>query len=73
MNTLSQHMVDPHHVHWVGAKNLLRYLRSTINHGLRYTAKNVTLHGYTNADWADSVVDHKRDATSHLVLLQYHG
>ena len=26
VNTLSQHMVDPHHIHWVGAKNLLRYL-----------------------------------------------
>ena len=24
VNTLSQHMVDPHHIHWIGAKNLLR-------------------------------------------------
>ena len=23
MNTLSQHMVEHHHVHWIGAKNLL--------------------------------------------------
>ena len=38
VNTLSQHMVDPHHIHWIGAKNLLRYLWGTINHGLRYTA-----------------------------------
>eukprot|EP00253_Pinus_taeda_P032076 PITA_32076 len=28
--TLSQHMVEPHHIHWIGAKNLLRYLRGTI-------------------------------------------
>ena len=26
VNTLSQHMVDPHHIHWIGANNLLRYL-----------------------------------------------
>ena len=26
VNTLSQHMVDPHYIHWIGAKNLLRYL-----------------------------------------------
>ena len=26
VNTLSQHMVEPHHIHWIGAKNLLRYL-----------------------------------------------
>ena len=59
VNTLSQHMVDPHHIHWVGAKNLLRYLWGTINNGLRYTAGSVTLHGYTDADWAGSVVDRK--------------
>ena len=31
-------MVEPHHSHWIGAKNLLRYLQGTITHGLRYTA-----------------------------------
>ena len=45
--------------HWVGAKNMLRYLRGTINHGLRYIAESVTLHGYTDADWARIVVDRK--------------
>ena len=59
VNTLSQHMVEPHHFHWVGAKNLLRYLRGTINHGLRYIVGSVTLLGYTDADWAGSVVDRK--------------
>ena len=33
VNTLSQHMVEPHHIHWIGAKNLLRYLRGTITYG----------------------------------------
>eukprot|EP00253_Pinus_taeda_P006036 PITA_06036 len=37
VNTLSQHMVEPHHSHWISAKNLLRYLHGTITHGLRYT------------------------------------
>eukprot|EP00253_Pinus_taeda_P020247 PITA_20247 len=41
VNTLSQYMVRPHHSHWIGAKNLLRYLRGTITHGLRYTARDV--------------------------------
>ena len=57
VNTLSQHMVEPHHTHWIGAKNLFRYLRGTITHGLRYTAGDVRLHGYTDTDWAGSVVD----------------
>ena len=58
VNTLSQHMVD-HNIHWVGAKKLLRYLWGTIDHGLRYTVGSMTLHGYTDADWAGSVVDRK--------------
>ena len=59
VSTLSQHMVEHHHIHWIGAKNLLRYLRGTINHGLRYTVGSLRLHGYTDADWAGSVVDRK--------------
>eukprot|EP00253_Pinus_taeda_P028793 PITA_28793 len=45
VNTLSQHMVEPHHIHWIGAKNLLRYLRGTITYGLRYTTGDVRLLG----------------------------
>ena len=59
MNTLSQQMVENHHFQWVGARNLLRYLRGMINHGLRYTIGSMTLHGYTDADWAGNVVDRK--------------
>ena len=59
VNTLSQHMVEPHHIHWIGAKNLLRYLRGTITYELRYTAGDVRLLGYTDVDWAGSVVDQK--------------
>eukprot|EP00253_Pinus_taeda_P012051 PITA_12051 len=59
VNTLSQHMVEPHHSHWIGAKNLLRYLCGTITHGLRYTAGNVRLLGYTDIDWAGNVEDRK--------------
>ena len=59
VNTLSQYKVEPHHIHWIAAKNLLRYLWGTINHGLRYSARNVRLHGYSDVDWAGSVVDRK--------------
>eukprot|EP00253_Pinus_taeda_P007994 PITA_07994 len=59
VNMLSQHIAEPHHTHWIGAKNLLRYLRGTITHWLRYTVRDVRLHGYTDTDWAGSVVDRK--------------
>ena len=59
INTLSQHMVEPRHSHWIGAKNLLGYAWGTITHGLRYTAGNVTLLGCTDANWAGNVEDRK--------------
>ena len=59
---------SPHHIHWIGAKNLLRYLWGTINHGLRYTARSMRLHGYTDADWAGSVVDRKSTSRCFFTL-----
>jgi len=50
VSMLSQHMAEPHHSHWIGAKNLLRYLQGTITHGLRYTAGVVRLHCYSDTD-----------------------
>eukprot|EP00253_Pinus_taeda_P031355 PITA_31355 len=59
MNTLSQFMVEPHHIHWIAAKNLLRYLWGTTTYGLRYIAENVRLHGYSDVAWAGNVVNRK--------------
>ena len=44
---VSSYLVEPH---WIGAKNLLRYLQGTISHGLRYIAGNVKLHDYSDDD-----------------------
>jgi hypothetical protein len=33
MNTLSQHMVEPRHVHWMETKHMLRYLHGTVGYG----------------------------------------
>ena len=38
VSMVSSYLVEPH---WIGAKNLLRHLRGTISHGLRYTAGNM--------------------------------
>jgi len=46
VSIVSSYLVEPH---WIGAKNLLRYLRGTISHGLRYTVGNMKLHDYSNA------------------------
>jgi len=59
VNTLSQFMTKPHHTHWIVVRHILRYLHGWITLGLRYSAGNVQLHGYTNADWAGNVIDKK--------------
>jgi len=58
VNTLSQFIVEPHRIHWIAAKNLLRYIQGTI-HWLRYTVGNLRLHGYSDANWVGSLVDRK--------------
>ena len=55
ISMVSSYLVEPH---WIRTKNLLRFLRGTISHGLRYTARNMKLHDYSNADWVGSVEDH---------------
>jgi hypothetical protein len=41
-------------------KCILRYLRGTASHGLHITRSSFfALHGFTDADWADSVEDRK--------------
>jgi hypothetical protein len=36
MNTLNQYMEQPRHVHLVATKYVLRYLKGTLDYGLKY-------------------------------------
>jgi hypothetical protein len=41
-------------------KHVLRYLRGTVGHGLRYTSSvDMRLQGYTDSDWEGSRVNRK--------------
>jgi hypothetical protein len=60
VNTLSQYMVEPGHVHLVETKYVLRYLHGMVGYGLRYVLDGeVKLQGYANFDWARSAVETK--------------
>ena len=60
MNNLSEFLTDPKHVHLIAAKHILRYLRGTIDYGLKYKpSQNINLEGYVDSDWAGSAIDRK--------------
>ena len=60
MNTLSQFLTDPRHVHLISTKNILRYLRGIGYYGLKYDANlKINLDGYVDSDWARSAIDRK--------------
>jgi hypothetical protein len=60
VNTLSQYMVEPRRVHLIATKHVMRYLKGTIDYGLRYASdREISLQGFTDSDWAGSVADWK--------------
>ena len=53
-------MVNPRYIHLVGAKHVMRYLKGTLDYGLRYASNGeINLHGFTYSDWVGSVEDRK--------------
>ena len=61
MNTLRQFLTDPRHVHFIGAKHILRYLKGTVDYGLKYEAnQKINLEGYVDSDWEGSAINRKR-------------
>ena len=60
VNTLSQFLKDLRHVDLIVAKHVLRYLKCTVDYGLKYDVnQNIKLHGYVDSDWASSATDRK--------------
>ena len=63
INILSQYMVNPKHIHLIGEKHVMRYLKGTLDYELGYTSDNeISLHGFTDSDWEGS--DKERKSTS---------
>ena len=53
--------MDLRHVHLMVANHILRYLKGTVDYGLKYKAdENINLEGYVDSDWVGSVIERKR-------------
>ena len=60
VNTLIQYLTDPRSVHLIATKHILRYLKGTIDYGLKYDAnQKINLEGYVDSYWAGSAIDRK--------------
>ena len=60
VNTLSQYLTDPRSVHLTATKHILRYLKGTIDYGLKYDVnQKINLEGYVDSDWVGSAINRK--------------
>ena len=60
VNTLSQYIVKPRFVHLIAEKDVIKYLKGTIDLGLYYGRDhNYILYGYTDSDWEGSATNRK--------------
>jgi hypothetical protein len=58
VNTLIQYMVESRGVHLIVEKHVLRYLKGTIEYGLRYVSDHeISLQGFTDSYWVGSVAE----------------
>ena len=64
VNTLSHFLTNPRHVHLIAENHVLRYLKGTVDYGLKYdVSQNINLHGYVDLDWAGSATDRKSNSS----------
>ena len=53
-------LTDPRHVHLMVAKHAMRYLKGTVEYGLKYEEnQKINLEGYVDSNWAGSAIDRK--------------
>jgi len=69
VNKLSQFMKKPTELHWQSVKQLLRYLKHTIQHDLQFQRSTVNyIQAYSDADWASSH-DDRRSTGGYCIFL----
>ena len=55
VNMLSQYMVNPKYIHLIGEKHVMRYVKGTLDYGLRYASNGkIRLYGFIHSDWEGS-------------------
>ena len=59
------------HVHLMVAKNVVRYLKGTIEYWLKYdTNQNINLEGYVDSYWVGTAIDRKSTSRCYFSMIQ---
>ena len=59
---------NPGRQHWAAVKRILRYLRGTMDVGLLFNPRDISLTGYCDADWAGDL-DNRRSTTGYIFVI----
>jgi hypothetical protein len=56
-----RYMTAPRCSHWLAAKIILRYLKGTMDYGIRYSGTDIDLQfaGHSDAYWDSSLIDNR--------------
>nr|XP_016450848.1 PREDICTED: uncharacterized mitochondrial protein AtMg00810-like [Nicotiana tabacum] len=69
VNLVSQFMQNPNNMHLQGVKKILRFVKGTIDHGLRIKShSSFKLYGFSDADWAGCAIT-RRSTTRYSIYL----
>jgi hypothetical protein len=61
VSVLSQFMARPLESHWNAAKWVLKYLKGTLDYGIKFTDSfDVELIGYSDSDWVGNLDDWRK-------------
>ena len=72
VSKVSQYLAKPTEAHWIAVRRVLRYINSTITHGLSFRKTNdLKLVGYSDSDWGSSI--DRRGTTGYCFLLSVQG
>ncbi|KMQ81993.1 integrase core domain protein [Lasius niger] len=67
VNRASRHMEKPSKLHWNAVKRILKYLKGTLNYGLRFgISQDRHLQAYSDSDYAGEL-ETRRSTTGYLV------
>jgi hypothetical protein len=68
VGVLARFISKPREEHWACVKGVLRYLKHTVDYGIKYGSGDATVKGYADADFAADL-DRRRSVGGYVFLL----